>query len=220
MKSHTPMSRKRIVEELIRLGVYETPSMDSFSDNVLEAVLSEFQKAVGEIPKDLDGSLRKNSSSDLLKRLSQSDIRMLRLLASSKERLSVLSLSKELDIPITTVQRRRKKLENEFLTTSYSLRYEKFGFRRAILLTSTNSKRTARDVGNRILKEKEVISVEIIMGENNMNIMSQVLFRENSDLLEIIEKIKSFDGVDQVTWLEIIEMLQTRPDAPLVVLGK
>jgi DNA-binding Lrp family transcriptional regulator len=213
------MPRKRIVEELIRLGVYET-SMDTFSDNVLEAVLSEFQKAVGAISKDPDVGLRKTLSSDLPQKLSQSDIKILRQLANSKERLSVLALSKKLGIPITTVQRRRKKLENEFLTTSYSLKYEKFGLRKAILLTSTNSKRTAREVGNRILKEKEVISVEIVMGENNMNIMSQVLFRENSELLELIEKIKSFDGADQVTWFEIVEILHTRPDAPLIVLGK
>jgi len=221
MKSSKSVSRKRIVEELIRLGVYDASSMDTFSDNVLEAMLSEFQKAAGEISKGPRESLRKKSSSDLpQRRLSQSDIKILRLLANSKERLSVLALSKELDIPVTTVQRRRKKLESEFLTANYSLKYEKFGLRRAILLTSTNSKRTSRHVANRILNEKGVISVEIVMGENNMNIMSQVLFRENSELLDIIEKIKSFEGADQVTWLEIVEILHTRPDAPLIVLGK
>ncbi|MEP0823931.1 MAG: Lrp/AsnC family transcriptional regulator [Nitrososphaera sp.] len=220
MKSSMSMSRKRIVEELMRLGVYETSSMHTFSDNVLEAVLSESQKTVGEMSKDPDVSLRKNSIPDLPQGLSQSDIKILKLLANSKERLSVLALSKELDIPVTTVQRRRKKLESEFLTTNYSLKYEKFGLRKAILLTSTNCKRSSRYVGNRILNEKEVISVEIVMGENNMNIMSQVLFRENSELLDIIEKIKSFEGADQVTWLEIVEKLHTKLDAPLIVLGK
>ena len=42
----------------------------------------------------------------------------------------------------------------------------------------------------------------------------------DNDRYELIEKIKSFDGVDKVKWFEIVEVLHTRPDAPLIVLGQ
>ncbi len=208
------MLRKSIVDELTRLGVYET-SMSTFSDNVLEAALLEYQKVISELPNSSEG--QRNLSQDSFK-LNRFDIKILKHLVNSKERLSVLSLSRELGIPVTTVQRRRKRLENDFLTTRYTLKYEKFGFRRAILLVSTNSGGTAKGVGNKILKEQDVISVEIIIGENNMNIVADVLFRENNDLLNIIEKLKRFDGIDKISWTEIVEVLQAKPDAALNML--
>lgn len=209
------MLRKSIVDELTRLGVYET-SMSTFSDNVLEAALLEYQKVISELSNSSED--QRNLSQDSFK-LNRSDVKILKHLVNSKERLSVLSLSRELGIPVTTVQRRRKRLENDFLTTRYTLKYEKFGFRRAILLVSTNSGGTAKDVGNKILKEQDIISVEIIMGENNTSIMAGVLFRENNDLLNIIEKLKRFDGIDKISWTEIVEVLQTKPDAALDMLG-
>jgi DNA-binding Lrp family transcriptional regulator len=215
------MPRNKVIEELTSLGIYDISSMESFSDNVLMAMLSGFQKAIKKTSTtniQQQGSIsRRPSLAHSSPKLSRSDKKILKVLANSKERLSALALSKELGIPITTVQRRRKKLESEFLETRYSLKYETFGLRKAVLFISTNGG-TATDIGNRILKERYAISAERIIGENNTSISSKVLFRENIDLLNIIEKIKSLDGVDNVTWIEIVEVLQTRPDAPLNVL--
>lgn len=207
-------NRKKIIDELNRLGVYDA-SMDSFSINVLEAMLAPFQKAGANAPKRGHYNTAKTPSLNSPK-LSHSDVEMLRLLAKSKEKLSARSLSKELGIPITTVQRRRKRLENEFVETKYTLKYEKFGFRKAALFIHANSIGT-RDIGSRILAESETISVEITIGQNGVNIMAEVLFRDDKDLLDIIEKVKSF-GADNVTWMEVLDVLQTKTNALLNVL--
>ena len=51
-------------------------------------------------------------------------------------------LSKKLGIPQTTIQRRRTRLEKEFLESSYSLNLEKFGWRRVDLLIYTRNGKT------------------------------------------------------------------------------
>ncbi|MGH9992620.1 MAG: winged helix-turn-helix transcriptional regulator, partial [Nitrososphaera sp.] len=62
------------------------------------------------------------------------DKKVLKSLLDSSGRVSSLALSRKLEIPLTTVQRRRKRLEGEFLEVSYSLRLDKLGWRRAELL--------------------------------------------------------------------------------------
>ncbi|HXG08118.1 MAG TPA: Lrp/AsnC family transcriptional regulator [Nitrososphaera sp.] len=208
-------SRKRIVEELTRLGVYET-SMDTFSDNVLEAMLSEIQKTVMATSRDAGRSLRRNPPSDFHE-LSQSDIKILKLLANSKERLSGLALSKKLNIPVTTAQRRRKKLENEFLSTSYSLKYEKFGLRKAILFINT-VKGNNEEVGRKLLLFNEVLSVHNSIGNNNIDLHAEILITNNSRLLSLIESIKAMDGVKDVAWSETLKEIGTNTNAIIRIL--
>ena len=51
------------------------------------------------------------------------------ILSSSEKRTSTFQ-SKKLKVPSATIQRRRKRLETEFLEKDYILRLEKFGWRR------------------------------------------------------------------------------------------
>ena len=48
-------------------------------------------------------------------------------------------MSKKLEIPLTTIQRRRKRLEKEFLENDYTLLLEKFGWRRVDFFTFSKS---------------------------------------------------------------------------------
>jgi predicted transcriptional regulator len=48
-------------------------------------------------------------------KLSDVDKKMLQTLLASSGRVSSLALSRKLEIPLTTIQRRRKRLESEFL---------------------------------------------------------------------------------------------------------
>jgi DNA-binding Lrp family transcriptional regulator len=49
------------------------------------------------------------------------------VLSPSGKNFSSTLLSKKLGVPQTTIQRRRSRLEKEFLELSYSLNLEKFG---------------------------------------------------------------------------------------------
>ena len=58
--------------------------------------------------------------------LSEVDRELLKVLLNPNGRSSSVLLSKKLGIPKTTIQRRRKRLEKEYLQLSYSLNLEKF----------------------------------------------------------------------------------------------
>ena len=51
-------------------------------------------------------------------------------------------MCKKLEIPLTTIQRRRKRLEKEFLENDYTLLLEKFGWRRVDFFISTTDGKT------------------------------------------------------------------------------
>lgn len=63
--------------------------------------------------------------------LSQLDRKILKILLTPTGHLkSTKSISTKLGIPITTIRRRRKRLESKFLKVQYVLDIEKFGWRR------------------------------------------------------------------------------------------
>src|SRR4051812_12756886 len=114
----TILDRKKIVEELDRVGAYDERAMHSFSDSVLEAVLLAFRNTTSRTSRDLgqdDTSTdvlfsQSSSDSNNTPKLTKVEVKVLTFLASSKVRESVLSL-KKLGIPTTTLQRKRKWLE-------------------------------------------------------------------------------------------------------------
>src|SRR6185503_13950139 len=62
--------------------------------------------------------------------ISAIDRKILKILLAPHDGKSTKSMSAKLGIPVTTVRRRRKRLENKFLKVHYVLDIEKFGWRR------------------------------------------------------------------------------------------
>ncbi len=71
-----------------------------------------------------------NATTPTSTNLSNIDRKILQILLSPNGNKTSSSLSKELGVPITTIRRRRKRLEKEFLKSYYVLDIEKFGWRR------------------------------------------------------------------------------------------
>lgn len=152
-----------------------------------------------------------------LKSASSPDKLILKELILSKGKISSSMLSKKLSIPVTTMQRKRKKLESEFLTTNYSLKYEKFGFRRVTLLINT-VKGNNEEVGKKLLLFDEVLSVHKSIGNNNIDLHAEIMIKNNSKLLSLIESIKAMDGVRDVAWSEALKEIGTNTDALIKIL--
>jgi hypothetical protein len=134
------------------------------------------------------------------------DKKVLKSLLDSSGRVSSLSLSRKLEIPLTTVQRRRKRLESEFLEVSYSLRLDRLGWRKAELLVSTHKGMTA-NVGKELLGHDSIARVSKSIGEHTIDIHAESVFKNNKELLNIIEWVKSLEGVRDVVWTEPVEMV-------------
>lgn len=139
-------------------------------------------------------------------KLSDVDKKMLQTLLASSGRVSSLALSRKLEIPLTTIQRRRKRLESEFLEVAYSLKLDKLGWRNADLLIST-SKGVASAIGKELLTHNSITRVCRSIGEHTIDLHAEIVFKNNSELLNVIEWIKSLDGVKDVVWTEPVEVV-------------
>jgi DNA-binding Lrp family transcriptional regulator len=154
-----------------------------------------------------------------LRRLTDTDKQILRSLVSSRGRISSVELSRKLEIPLTTIQRRRKRLESEFLEVAYSLKLEKLGWRRADLLVST-FKGTSPNVGKGLLTHNSITRVCRSIGEHTIDLHAEIVFKDNTELLNVIEWIKSLDGVKDVVWTEPVELMGKNLAGPLQILDQ
>ena len=156
-----------------------------------------------------------NVNTTKVKRLSDTDKEILKVLLSPGDgiRHSSLLLAKKLGIPITTIQRRKKRLEEDFLTSTYSLNVERFGWRRVDLLIYTRNGKTD-SVANKLLENEEVVYVGKSIGEHTIDLRVEIIVRDNAELLDILEKVKAMDGVNDVVWSEIVQGVGMKRSIP------
>lgn len=153
------ISRQEILAELERWGIRASSlgelSLDQLGD-LLQAI------ACIANGSDDDNNKRRQStghggSKNVV--LSSLDKRILLALLSSKGKISSIALSRETGAPLSTVQRRRKRLEAHFLEASYLPRVERLGWHIAMVFISTQGG-TAIEVGKELLSwTKSVIRV-------------------------------------------------------------
>jgi DNA-binding Lrp family transcriptional regulator len=148
-------------------------------------------------------------------KLSEVDREILKILLSPNngKKRSALFLSKKLGIPQTTIQRRRKRLEKEFLQSSFTLNLEKFGYRRVDLLIYTRNGKTD-SVAEELLEKEEVTYVGKSIGEHTIDLRVEIIIKDNGELLNILEKVKSMDGVNDVVWSEIVQVVGRKRSIP------
>jgi len=84
---------------------------------------------------------------------------------------------------------------------------EELGWRRALLFISTQKGRT-ESVGKEILSWNErVLSVVRTMGQNGIDLFLECLFKNNQELLRLMERVKMLEGVNNVFWSESIQVI-------------
>lgn len=138
--------------------------------------------------------------------LSELDRKILKLLLGPHARVPSHILSEKLGIPLTTINRRRKHLEEEYLSTEYSINLSKFGWRSIGLLISTAGGYTNK-VAEKLLLREEVIYAARTIGEHTIDLRVDALVKENGELLNLLEDVKGMEGVRDVVWTEVVEVL-------------
>jgi DNA-binding Lrp family transcriptional regulator len=150
--------------------------------------------------------IRREGGSVPLDDLSETDRKMLKLLLQSDGKIDSQQLAEELGIPVGTVQRRRKRLEETYLIKTYSLNPAKFGWRRIDLLIATEGGATMI-VGRELLKRSEVTYVARSIGEHTIDLRVETFVQDNSELLNLLEDVKGMEGIRDVVWSEIVEVI-------------
>jgi DNA-binding Lrp family transcriptional regulator len=149
----------------------------------------------------------------MIRLLSNIDREILKAILSPNGKHSSALLSKKLGVPQTTIQRRRSRLEKEFLELSYSLNLEKFGWRRVDLLIYTRNGKTD-SVAKQLLENEEVTYVGKSIGEHTIDLRVEIIIRDNAELLDILEKVKAMEGVQDTVWSEIVAIVGRKRSVP------
>ena len=152
--------------------------------------------------------------------LSEIDRNLLKImLTPNGQSISTKSISGKLGIPVTTIRRRRKRLESTFLKLQYILDIEKFGWRRVDFFISIRNGKI-NTVANNLLDSDEVTYVGKSIGEHTIDLRVETIVKDNSTVLDILEKIKAMDGVNDVVWSEIVSVVGRKISIPGSIIDK
>ena len=152
--------------------------------------------------------------------ISDLDRKLLKILLSPNGDLkSSKSLSAKLGIPITTVRRRRKRLESKFLKMHYILDIEKFGWKRVDFFISIRNG-MVNAVANKLLTSDEVTYVAKSIGEHTIDLRVEAIVKDNGSILDLLEKIKAMEGVKDVVWSEIVNIVGRKISIPSSIIDR
>jgi DNA-binding Lrp family transcriptional regulator len=112
--------------------------------------------------------------------------------------ISSLSLSKKIDIPLSTLQRRRARIEKAILKINYTFNYKAFGGRIGDLIIAVD-KGKSKEVAQSLLKKYKNNIVSCDTRINSMhNVSTNIIYENTEELHELIESIKTMDYVTAV----------------------
>ena len=152
--------------------------------------------------------------------ISSLDRKLLKILLSPNGDLkSSKSLSAKLGIPMTTVRRRRKRLESKFLKMYYVLDIEKFGWKRVDFFISIRDG-MVNAVANKMLDFDEVTYIGKSIGEHTIDLRVETILKDNASILDFLEKIKAMQGVKDVVWSEIVSVVGRKISIPSSIIDK
>jgi DNA-binding Lrp family transcriptional regulator len=127
------------------------------------------------------------------------------------------SISKKLNISLTTLQRRRKRLEKEFSEMDYTLILKKFGWRRVDFFISNSDGKTDA-LANDLLSVNQVTSVGKSIGEHTIDLRVETIVKDNNELLNLLEKLKAMDGIRDAVWSEVVETVGNKMSVPSYII--
>lgn len=152
--------------------------------------------------------------------ISQIDRKILKILLTPNGNVkSTKGISTKLGIPVTTVRRRRKRLEEKFLKLHYVLDIEKFGWRRVDFFISIRNG-MVNAVAKKLIELDDVTYVGKSIGEHTIDLRVETVVKDNSVLLDLLEVIKGMEGVRDVVWSEIVNVVGRKISIPTSIIDK
>lgn len=154
-------------------------------------------------------------ATDVLKIFDNTNLKIIEELVADPS-LSSSSLASKLEIPLSSLQRRRSKLEKTVLSKSYNINLRSFGGKIGEVVINVE-KGKSREVAKQILKKfkQNVMSVSTRINAEH-NISAQIMYDDTAELHNLLENIKSMPFITSLQWSEIVE---TIGDNRLAVMG-
>jgi len=130
-------------------------------------------------------------------KLDQVDVKIIALLVSGEDNKQI---AKELGIPLSTIQRRTRRLfEKQTVVNRVVPNYKQIGYSKGTIHLYINNI-DAIAVSKKLAEIPGVISVSIHIG--NSDIVGEIIYKNSMEVLDIIAECKRIDGVTKVIWSE------------------
>jgi DNA-binding Lrp family transcriptional regulator len=128
---------------------------------------------------------------------------------------SSASLATKLGMPLSSLQRRRTKLEKSLLTKAYHIDLKASGGKMGDIVVNVD-KGKSKEVATNILKKykSNVMNVSTRINSEH-NVAAQIIYNDTAELHNLLENIKSIPYVTSLQWSEIVEMIGD--NSPLVI---
>lgn len=120
---------------------------------------------------------------------------------------SSASLATKLGMPLSSLQRRRTKLEKSLLIKTYHINLKASGGKMGDIVINVDKGRS-REVATIILKKykSNVMSVSTRVNSEH-NVAAQIIYNDTAELHNLLESIKSIPYVTSLQWSEIVEII-------------
>src|SRR5215218_5313225 len=119
-------------------------------------------------------------------------------------------ISSTLKIPLSTIQRRtRLILQSGIVTLEYQPNFKLLGMKKGLLHTYLRDGQL-RKTAEKVSEMDGILSVTIHVG--NSDVVSEFVYDNSEDLVDIIAAIKQIEGVDKVMWSEEVFKVQTHKE--------
>lgn len=142
------------------------------------------------------------------------DINIIRELLAKADIKSV-DIASKYKVPISTIQRRRKRLVDSILEKKYLIDITKRDLRTGIILANVERGK-AKEVAKLILErhKSNAISSSTRINDQN-NVITEIIYDTSSELYNILEQVKNIPYVSSATWSELVEVVGNN-DAPIL----
>lgn len=109
-------------------------------------------------------------------------------------------IAKYLNIPLSTIQRRRSRLESSaIIKKSFVIDFHRVGLRVADVFIKI-SKRDIETIVSEIVKRhfKSILEVTTRLGQPDINLVVRIAYKDNDEIYEIMRTFNTIEHVDSV----------------------
>ena len=116
-------------------------------------------------------------------------------------------IASKLKIPLSTIQRRRTKIEKTLFRKKYELNLNQMGFRNALIFVDVLKGR-AKETGEKLLTrfDRSVLRASTRINSSN-NLCLEIVYDNSEQLHFLLEEIKAMPWTSNVDWSEQVNLI-------------
>lgn len=118
--------------------------------------------------------------------------------------ISLYHFSKDNDVPLTTIQRWRKRLFEHFLTKELQIRFDALGNKQLIQLTIQYKGENTESIYDLLADTKAVMATQEGITDIWFVVIAQMFIESRLQLASIITALERIPSVAKVTYIEIL----------------